>query len=68
MHIETSNYTLELPNFPNTYLIYHASELKTFIPNDPILFHNHKHVQLRPIITNNGLEEFLVQEILNYCC
>jgi hypothetical protein len=38
IHPETSNYTLELPNAPNTYPTYHASELKVFLPNDPTLF------------------------------
>jgi hypothetical protein len=31
VHVETSNYTLELPNSPNTYLTYHASELKPYM-------------------------------------
>src|ERR1700691_5603365 len=34
VHVETSNYTLELLNSPNTYPTYHASELKNFLPND----------------------------------
>ena len=33
-HSATSNYTLELPNNPNTYPTFHASELKPFVPND----------------------------------
>ena len=53
-HAATSNYTLELPNNPNTYPTYHTSELKNFVPNDPILF--------------PGLEEFLVEEILDSHC
>jgi len=37
-HPETSNYTLETPNSPNTFPTYHASELKRHFANDPILF------------------------------
>jgi len=64
-HVETSNYTLELPNSPNAYPTYHASELKACIPNDPVLFPSREHARPGPIVTNDGLEEFLVQEIIN---
>ena len=68
-HAATSNYTLELPNNPNTYPTYHASKLKTFVLNDPILFPSHELSQQLPILTPDGLEEFLVQEILDsHCC
>jgi len=30
VHSETSNYTLKLPNLPNIYPTYYASELRTF--------------------------------------
>ena len=36
-HAASLNYTLELPNSPNTYPTYHASELKPFLPNDASL-------------------------------
>ena len=64
-HAATSNYTLELPNNPNTYPTYHASELKKFVANDPVLFPGRKQSQPLPILTEDGLEEFLVQEILD---
>ena len=68
-HVETSNYTLELPNSPNTYPTYHTSELKACVPNDPVLFPSHEHARLGPtIITDDSLEEFLVQEIIDACC
>ena len=65
MHIETSNYTLELPNSPNTYPTYHTSELKPFVPNDQSLFPSHELSHPLPIVTPDGLEEFLVQEIID---
>ena len=64
-HAATSNYTLELPNNPNTYPTYHTFELKNFVPNDPILFPGHELSQPMPILTPDGLEEFLVEEILD---
>jgi len=64
-HPETSNYTLELPNSPNTYPTYHASKLKPFLPNDPELFPTHEYEQPGPIVTNDGLEEFQVEEIVD---
>ena len=66
-HAATSNYTLELPNNPNTYPTYHTSKLKTFVLNDPILFTSCKLSQPLPILTPDGLEEFLVQEIQDSC-
>ena len=65
VHIETSNYTLELPHSPNTYPTYHASELKPFLPNDQSLFPSCKLSHPLPIVTTDGLEEFLVQEIID---
>jgi hypothetical protein len=46
IHAVMSNYTLELPNSPNTFPTFHASELKPFLLNDATLFpvvnlHNH---------------------------
>ncbi|KIM75892.1 hypothetical protein PILCRDRAFT_39909, partial [Piloderma croceum F 1598] len=66
VHAETSNYTLKLPNSPNTYPTYHTSELRLFLANDAVLFLAHKLSQLQPIKkTSNGLKEYLVQEIID---
>ena len=65
VHTGTSNYTLELPNLPNTYPTYHSSKLRSFVPNDPILFPGRKLPEPHPVITSDGLEEFLVQEIID---
>ena len=35
---ERSEYTLKLPNNPNTFPGFHAHLLKQYIPNDPLLF------------------------------
>jgi hypothetical protein len=63
VHVETSNYTLDLPNSPNTYSTYHASELKAFLPNDFTFFPGREAPHPQPIVTPDGLEEYHVQEI-----
>jgi hypothetical protein len=67
VHAVTSNYTLELPNSPNTFPKFHASKLKIFLPNNATLFPSCELAQPQPIVTANGLEEYLVQEIINSC-
>jgi hypothetical protein len=64
-HPETSNYTLELPNAPNTFPTYHASELKPHISNNPSLFPGCKLPEPVPVLTDEGIEEFLVEQILD---
>ena len=65
VHVETSNYTLKLPNSPNSYPTYHASELKAFLPNDINLFPSRETSHPQPIVTSNGLEEYHVEEIID---
>jgi hypothetical protein len=65
VYTETSNYTLELPNSPNTYPTYHASELKPFLANNANLFPSRELSQPQPVVTSDGLEEYLVQEIID---
>jgi hypothetical protein len=60
-----SNYTLELPNSPNTFPMFHASKLKPFLLNDATLFPSQELTQPQSIVTTNGLEEYLVQEIID---
>ena len=67
MHTETSNYTLDLCNSPHTYPTYYASKLKPFLANNPSLFPNCEYTQPHLVVTNDSLEEYLVQEILNSC-
>jgi hypothetical protein len=65
MHLTTSNYTLKLPNSPNTCPMYHTSKLKPFVLNKASLFPSRKLSQPKPILTADGLEEFLVQDIID---
>jgi hypothetical protein len=64
-HTASSNYTLELPNSPNTYPTYHTSELKPFLSNDASLFPSRKLPQPQPILTPDGLDEYLAEEIID---
>jgi hypothetical protein len=64
-HPETSNYTLELPNSPNVFPTFHSSELKPYLENNPILFPSCEMVKPQPVITNQGLKEYLINEIID---
>ena len=65
VHTATSNYTLELPNSPNTFPTYHASELKLHIANNPLLFPSRELPEPKPILTAEGYEEYLVDSIID---
>jgi hypothetical protein len=64
-HPETSNYTLELPNSPNIFPTFHSSELKPHFANDPVLFPSRKMAEPQPVLTDQGLEEYLIEEIID---
>ena len=54
---------LDLPT--NAYLVYHSSELKLHIVNDATRFPGHELAQPSPILTADGLEEHLIDEIID---
>jgi hypothetical protein len=64
-HLCTSNYTLKLPNLQNTYPTYHVSELKAFVLNDVSLFPSCELSNPQPVVIPDGLEEFLVEDIID---
>jgi hypothetical protein len=64
-HPEASSYTLDIPT--NAYPVYHTSELKTHIANDPNLFPTWEFSQPGPILTPNGSEEHIIDEIIDSC-
>lgn len=66
IHTEVSTYTPDIPT--NLFLVYCASELKCHIDNDTILFPNRELLQPGPIVTADGLEEYLVEEIIDSRC
>jgi hypothetical protein len=56
---------LELPNSPNIFPTFHASELKRFVPNDSELFPSREHPRPGPVLTEDGLEEFTIDRIID---
>ncbi|KZP02880.1 hypothetical protein FIBSPDRAFT_769814 [Athelia psychrophila] len=64
-HPETSNYTLVLPNSPQTFATFHTSHLKAHCANDNILFPGRAHVAPGPVMTVDGLEEYFIAKIVD---
>jgi hypothetical protein len=62
---ECSEYTLKLPNNPNTFPGFHAHLLKRYIPNDPLLFPDQEPARPRPIVTEDGTEEWYIDKIVD---
>jgi hypothetical protein len=62
-HPEASTYTLDVPT--NTNPVFHVSELKLHISNDPNLFPGRELPQPGPMVTEDGLQEHLVEEIVD---
>jgi hypothetical protein len=62
---ETSGYSLDLPNSPNVFPTYHASLLKRHNRNDASLFPSHELERPGPVVTENGLEEYHIEKIID---
>ena len=62
---EFSAYTLDLPNSPNIFPTFHASQLKRFNENDTSLFPSREHARPSPIMTPKGLEEYAIEKIID---
>jgi hypothetical protein len=62
-HPEVSTYTLNIPM--NQHLTFHASELKRHLANDAALFPSCELAQPGPILTPDGMEEYLVEQIID---
>ncbi len=60
-----SSYTIEMPNSPNIFPTFHASELKHFFDNDSSLFPLREHQAPGPVVTNNGIKEFHIDKIID---
>ena len=62
-HPEASSYTLDIPT--NAHPVFHASELKPHLINDAALFPSREFSQPGPILTPEGLEEHVIDEIID---
>lgn len=63
-HPEASMYTIDMPNQPKIFNMFHAGELKAFHENDADLFPSREHAQPDTIVTEEGLEEYEIDEII----
>jgi len=63
LHPEASTYTLQLNT--KAYPVFHVSQLKRYIHNDSSLFPTRVLSQPPPLVTSDGLEEFLIDEIID---
>lgn len=61
----SSIYRLELPNHPTTFNTFHSSEMKPYHPNDPSLYPEREPERPPPVVTEDGMEEWLVDCILD---
>jgi hypothetical protein len=62
---ETSVYTLDLPNSPDIFPSFHASELMPYHPNDAILFPHRELPMPGPVLAEDGIEEWTVDSIID---
>lgn len=62
-HPKAATYTLDMPNSPNIYPVFHTSELLPYHENDAELFPSRKFARPAPIVTNNG-PEWIINEII----
>jgi hypothetical protein len=65
VHHNASTVTLDMPNAPNLFPTFHVSNIKPWFPNDDIKYPACTLEQPGPIEVN-GLEEFLVDSIIDH--
>lgn len=63
-----SSYMLDIPNSLAKFNIFHISELRAFVPNNSSLFPSQEHFHPSPILTEDGLEEHLINHIVDEHC
>jgi Chromo (CHRromatin Organisation MOdifier) domain len=64
-HPEKSEYTLRLPNNPNTFPGFHSSLLKPFIPNEVVSFPNRALPKPGVVVTEDGTVENVIDRIID---
>jgi hypothetical protein len=62
---EKSEYTLRLPNNPQTFPGFHSNLLKPFVPNDPQMFPDREFTRPGAIVTEDGTEENMIDKIVD---
>ena len=64
VHTAHSTVTLDMPNSPNVFPVFHTLQVKPFKPNDPLLFPSHELERPQPVIID-GHKEFVIDCILD---
>jgi hypothetical protein len=65
-HAEFSTYTLELPNEPNRFPVFHASEIEPYIANNDVKFPSRwKTTELEPVLNDYSEEEHFIDKIID---
>jgi len=62
---DSSTITLDLPNSPNICLTFHTSEVEPYVKNDVALFPNHEFDRPPAITMEDGMEEYLIHNIID---
>ena len=65
-HPDSSVYTLDLPRHMNIFPTFHVSLLKLWKANDPTLFATREHARPGPIVTEDRIEEWKVESIIDH--
>jgi hypothetical protein len=65
-HAEFSTYTLELPNEPGRFPVFHASEIEPYIANDDEKFPSRRKAkEPDPVLNEYGEEEHFIDKIID---
>jgi hypothetical protein len=65
IHPLFSMYEIDMPNNPNSFPVFHASELKRHVANDGNLFPSREFARPGPVLMENGEEEWAVEKIID---
>ena len=64
-HAECSTYTLDLPNQPEIFNVFHSSQLEPYVENDLELFPSRTLAEPAPVITTEGKQGWKVDSIID---
>jgi hypothetical protein len=65
VHKECSTVTLDMTAQPGVFPVFHTSEVEPYIENDPDLFPERQLPRPSPIVTDEGEEEWEINEIID---